>query len=587
MKQSTLQSGMLLTLAALACSPLADAQSRRVVDAAGSGLLTGVIRDAEGVPQMGALVEAILPDTGLVASAVTDARGRYHLNLRPGQYKIKATAALLMPAVRQHLVLARGGRTVVDMTLSTLLAPSGWIPASRRTVNEPSDDWMWTLRSSASRPMLRYADEKTYKVETDDDGQLSISSSQQESRRGATGGSVSLKASDGGFGRGGSHQVLVLTRVDDHGSGSVLRADLSGPRTPYPVSPSADVSVGFQRRTMLNGYARTVLSYSGHPELTSGVGQTGLQGAVLRSAERMELGDMIRVDVGSVLREVNLSGNAVAMEPFLRVQAHGPGGLILAYGMTRSRGTESIEDLDRVQAPLPVAVMRKGHLRMETGSHHAISAAKKIRGEGVIEVALYQDSLQNPLISGTGTLAVAEIPAEGFIADPTTGTYRVAGRDYSSSGVRVSFRQPVTHSMSFGAEVATGRALRAAFVQQQGSLNDVLAGLSPDRMYAGTAFADGKILRTGTTLRASYRWQPARTLTAVDAYRVGDDGAYLSCSVRQSLGRLPGLPQGLEAVVDLQNLLAEGYQPYLSTDGQTLYLAQTPRALQAGLSFTF
>jgi hypothetical protein len=576
---------MLITLAALACSPLADAQ-RRVVDAAGSGLLTGVIRDAEGIPQMGALVEAILPDTGLVASAVTDARGRYRLNLRPGQYNIKATSALLLPAVRQHLVLARGGRTVVDMTLSTLLAPSGWIPASRRSVNEPSDDWTWTLRSSTSRPMLRYADQKTYTVDTDDDGQLSISSSQQESRRDATGGSISLKSSDGGFGRGGSHQVLVLTRVDEHGTGSVLRADLSGPRTPYPVAPSADVSVGFQRRTMLNGYARTVLSYSGHPELTSGVGQTGLQGAVLRSAERMELGDMIRVDVGSVLREVNFSGNAVAMEPFLRVQAHGPGGLILAYGVTRSRGTESIEDLDRVQAALPVAVMRKGHLRMETGSHHALSVAKKIRGEGVIEVALYQDSLQNPLISGTGSLAVAEIPAEGFLADPTTGTYRVAGRDYSSGGVRVSFRQPVTHSMSFGAEMATGRALRAALVQQ-GSLNEVLAGLSPNRVYAGTAFADGKILRTGTTLRASYRWQPARTLTAVDAFRVSDDGAYFSCSVRQSLGRLPGLPQGLEAVVDLQNLLAEGYQPYLSTDGQTLYLAQTPRALQAGLTFTF
>jgi hypothetical protein len=118
-------------------------------------------------------------------------------------------------------------------------------------------------------------------------------------------------------------------------------------------------------------------------------------------------------------------------------------------------------------------------------------------------------------------------------------------------------------------------------------MGDTLASLSAERAYAGTAFADGKILRTGTTLRASYRWQPSRTLTTVDAFRVSDDGAYLSCTVRQSLGRLPGMPQGLEAVVDLQNLLAEGYQPYLSTDGKTLYLAQTPRALQAGLSFTF
>ena len=585
MKQLTLQPGMVLALAALACSPMADAQSRGVLGASSSGILTGVIRDAEGVPQMGALVEAMLPETGMIVSAVTDARGRYRLNLRPGNYNIKATAALLMPAVRQHLTLARGGRTVVDMTLSTLLAPSGWIPASRRTVNEPSDDWAWTLRSAASRPMLRYADQKTYGVDTGD-GSTSVSSSNQESRKGATGGSLTVKGGDGAFARGASHQVLVLTRVDEHGSGSVLRADLSGPRTPYPVNPSAEVSVGFQRRTVLNGYTRTVLSYTGHPELTAGNGRTGLQGAVLRSAERVELGDTIRVDAGSVMREVNLGGNAMAMEPFFRVQAHGPGGLIFAYGMTRSRGTASIEDLDRVQAALPVAVMRNGHLRLETGSHHALSVARKLRGDGVVEVALYQDSLQNPLISGTGTLAVADIPTEGFIADPTTGTYRVAGKDYSSNGVRVSYRQPVTHSMDVGVELVSGRALRASLMQQA-SMSDTLAGLSAARSYAGTAFADGKILRTGTTLRASYRWQPSRTLTTVDAFRVSDDGAYLSCTVRQSLGRLPGLPQGLEAVFDLQNLLAEGYQPYLSTDGQTLYLAQTPRALQGGLSFTF
>lgn len=580
MKQSTFESGVVVTLASLAVCMAAGAQSvRRGSDLlVATGTVTGVVRDAEGIPQMGALVEAIIPDTGLAGSAVTDSRGRYHLNLRPGSYRLKATAALLMPAVREHLQLVRGGRSIADMTLAAMLAPTGWLPASRRGSSEPGDDWMWTLRSSSSRPMLRYADV--------DGDPLSVSSSRQEARRGASGGSLEVKSGAGQFARGGSHQVLVLTRVDAHGSGTILRADLSGPRTPYPVAPSAEVSVGFQRKTILNGYSRMVMTYSGHPELTQGGRATGMQGATLRSAERMELGDAVRVDAGSVLREANFGGNAVAMEPFLRVQAHAAGGLVLAYGMTRSRGTESIEDLDRVQAALPLAVMRNGHLRLETGSHHALSAAAKVRGGGVVELALYRDRLRNPLISGIGTVAAADIPAEGFAADPTTGTYRVAARDYSSDGVRVSFRQPLTHSLSAGAEFTTGRALRAAKLAPA-SLSDVMASLSPDRIYAGTVFTDGKILRTGTTLRASYRWQPARALTPVDAFRVGDDGAFLSCTLRQSLRRIPGMPQGLEAVVDLQNLLAEGYQPYLSTDGSTLYLAQTPRALQGGISFTF
>jgi len=47
------------------------------------------------------------------------------------------------------------------------------------------------------------------------------------------------------------------------------------------------------------------------------------------------------------------------------------------------------------------------------------------------------------------------------------------------------------------------------------------------------------------------------------------------------------LPAGLEATVDVSNLLAEGYRPFLSSDGKTLYLAQTPRTIQAGLAFNF
>jgi len=594
-KQLTLQHGVVLTLAALAASACtgscAEAQlTQRSADVFGASTVSGIIRDAEGVPQMGALVEALLPDTSVTASAITDARGRYHLNLRPGRYRIQATAALFLPSVRDRLQVLRGGRTIVNLTMATLLAPSGWLPASRRTTSEPSDDWMWTLRSSAGRPILRFDSSGGLSSSQPDDeessGPLAVSSSRQESRRGASGGSVTVKSSQGGFARGGSHNVLVLTRVNEDGSGAVLRTDLSGPRSPYPVAPSTELSVGMQRRMPLNGFTRAVLTYSNHPELTSGRGMTGMQGATLRSGERIEVGDLLRIDAGSVMRESNLGGNALIVEPFLRVSAHGPASMVLAYSMTRSRGTGSLDDLDRVGAPTPIAVMRNGHMRLETGSHHALSASGEIPGGGVIEVELFRDAFSNPLIGGVGSLAAADIPAEGLVVDPTTTTYRVAGRDYDSVGVRASIRQPVTKSMHVGAEFATGQSLRVSHLQSA-SMTDVLNTLAPAQSYAATAYADGKVLHTGTSIRASYRFQPLRTLTAVDGYRVGDEGAYLSCSIRQSLGHTRLLPQGLEAVVDVQNLLAQGYQPFFSSDGTTMYLAQTPRSLQAGLSFTF
>jgi hypothetical protein len=88
-------------------------------------------------------------------------------------------------------------------------------------------------------------------------------------------------------------------------------------------------------------------------------------------------------------------------------------------------------------------------------------------------------------------------------------------------------------------------------------------------------------------MRAAYHWQPSRLVTAVNPYAAFSDQAYLSFYLRQAirLGKL--LPPGLDATVDITNLLAQGYRPFLSADGETLFLAQSPRTAQAGLAFTF
>jgi hypothetical protein len=43
----------------------------------------------------------------------------------------------------------------------------------------------------------------------------------------------------------------------------------------------------------------------------------------------------------------------------------------------------------------------------------------------------------------------------------------------------------------------------------------------------------------------------------------------------------------LEAQLDVRNLLAEGYQPFLTSDGSHLYFAQAQRCVRGGLAFTF
>jgi hypothetical protein len=97
----------------------------------------------------------------------------------------------------------------------------------------------------------------------------------------------------------------------------------------------------------------------------------------------------------------------------------------------------------------------------------------------------------------------------------------------------------------------------------------------------------GRVIHSGTKVRAAYRWQPERLVTAVNPYEAFSDQAYLSFYLRQPIRCGNLLPPGLEATIDVTNLLSQGYRPFLSKDGQTLFLAQSPRTMQAGVAFTF
>ena len=577
---------MVLSLALLAAPTCAVGAGPSIPGRTATGTISGIISDAQGVPQMGALVEAVLPDASLLATAVTDRRGHFRFaNLRPGTYRIQATAALFLPSVHQ-LAVQGGKHATLNMTLSTLLAPANWLPVRPRTTADPSDDWTWTLRASANRPLLRMVQPSG--VQVSDTGDLEISSSiSDRHQKTATGGVLTVSTHQGAFAQGGTHNLVLLERADTDGSGSIFRADLSDPRTPFPVGPSAEVTAGFERQLMLGSYVRTTVTYSSHPELQMQGGQGGVQGAVIRSAQRISLGDSVRIDGGSVLRDLNAGGNAARVEPFFRLSVKPSDSLVLAYSYSQSAGTESMEDLDHISPVLPEGVMLAGHLRLQSGYRQAISITGKIPGGGpTVDAAYYRESMHNPLVSGIGLLGPRDLASPGFIADPTTETFLLAARDFGSSGLRVIALQPVGKHFHVGGGVITGSALDPGTVGK-GSLRHIEKSLAPVQTYAALVSADGRILRTGTVLRASYRWQPQGTVSPVDQFQANDDGAYLGCQFRQSLHWTHIAPNGLQAVVELQNLLAQGYQPYISTDGEMLFLAQTPRAMQAGVAFTF
>ena len=123
---------------------------------AASGLVTGVVRNSAGVPQIGAQVELLRPDLSVVSSGFTDSEGHYALtSIFPGRYAIKAIDESFLPSLREN-VRVRAGHTVVNLTLNTLYEVMQWLPAQPRAADAQKDDWDWTLRSAVNRPLLRW-----------------------------------------------------------------------------------------------------------------------------------------------------------------------------------------------------------------------------------------------------------------------------------------------------------------------------------------------------------------------------------------------------------------------------------------------
>ena len=569
-------SALLLMAMALILLP-----SARAAD--GGAVVSGVVRDAQGVAQMGALVQVLTANSATVATAFTDVHGHYVIaNLNPGKYLVRASATLFVPVTKANLQLRQGATTVVNLTLAALFDTAQWLPAERRRVDDPDDDWKWTLRSSANRPILRIVEDGTL-IEVSTSASESTNSGEKTRARAA------VTSGDGEFGGGGTHDILAIHRQMDGGADMALRSDIATSKLPSAIGPSEQFDVGLEQRQGFDGAVRTVVSYKLHPELVAAGVTSGVQAFSVTSAQRMSLGELLQVEVGGSLQAINTSQMAVATHPFVRLSSHPMGVWTLHYRMASDRSLQGFEDVTTGQTEVPVALVRHGKLALEEGRHQEVGVDRKA-GRSTISFAYYHDALGRTAISGGGAIGpgvalAGQIPS-GTMIDPATGSFRALSAGYTTNGARVTVSAPLVDGLWVAAEYSSGEAIAS----ETGGLTefaDALGALRAENTESGTVALKGRIKATGTRIRTSYRWQPSKFVTAVDPYSSFSDQAFFSLQVRQPLRWGMRLPKGLDAMIDVTNLLAEGYRPFVSADGQTLYFAQAPRTVQGGLSFSF
>jgi hypothetical protein len=520
---------------------------------------------------MGAMVELLAADATVIARVYTNMRGGYAFDhVLPGIYQVKATGDSFLPTLREDLHLGYRSKLVVNLTLSTLFEAVQWLPAQPRAPDEPTDDWKWTLRSSANRPLLRYLEDGPLVVLAPDDH----GSAPQLAAR------VSVASSSRDFGEGGPHHAFALERSSATGGHLILRANLS----PQPAD-SSEYLAGYELALGPERQIRNVATVQQMSVVEGAGGSQGLYAFRLRSAEAVNLGPNASMEVGNEVQSVHGPDEVTSSMPFVNASWHSDGAVV-SYRLATSPELQNAGELADSSTLAPMFSEENGRVRIQHGLHQELRFEDNTASRRAM-VAFYQDSVSSPVIGGGGSVERQDLASGNMLFDPVSQVFRVTGPGYTSGGFRAVFAQKVTSSTWATLSFANGKALAFESPDSAVTLDEAVQGLTQRRTQAVTAALDGKLQRTGTGWRASYRWQPANTVTPVAVYDNFGQGAYLNLLIRQPIhcGRL--LPNGTEAFVDVRNLLAQGYRPFLTRDGSTLYFAQDARSIQGGLSFSF
>jgi hypothetical protein len=544
-----------------------------VCTAAAPGSISGYVKNSSGFPQMGAVVEIVSLQAPVGTTVFTDAHGYYKASgLSAGAYQVKATAASYLPSLRENVALRAGANRVVNLTLTTLLDVAQWLPPPR-TSSQQDDDWKWTLRTVTSRPILRLLDDDApAKSAQDKDRTLKAR--------------VSLVAGSENEGFGGVGDMATQFRIDQSifSSGTLTLGGNVG----YGSSDPAAVVRAAYSQEMADGSRPEMALTARRFAMPGAVQRDGaLEAAAFSVADGITLADFIDLNFGGEVQAIDFRGSVTAFRPSGAAVVHVSDKTVIQYRYATSEpNTRMAKGFDTAPADLsesgPRISSQGGHVRLEHAQHHELSLSRRA-GANNVQVAAYSDQVRNAALVGVG--AVTADSGE-FLSDVYSGTFTYNGGNLSTQGLRVVAQRQVRPDLTLTLDYGYGGVI--ALPGPGLSWQEVGALLQVQRRHAVALKLAGGVLHCKTHWIASYKWTSGTALTPVDMFNAspGEADPYLNVFIRQPLPAL-FLPGHMEALLDLRNLLAQGYLPVLGQEGQKLDLVQSSRSVRGGLAFSF
>jgi hypothetical protein len=473
--------------------------------------------------------------------------------------------------LREHIGLHAGGSAVVNVTLSTIFEA---IQISPGRGAGDDDDWKWVLRSVSNRPILRVVD---------DHSRVMLTEAGKSSRD--VKGTLSFLAGSPSNGFGSASDVTTGFSMER----SIFASDTIGLRGDVGYgssSPSAVLRASF-RHKMDDGseplFAVTMRSLPA-PDLTL----HSFQALAVTAADDFTLGDVLELKFGSELQTIQFVGRVNTFRPFGTADLHLSPNTMLEYRYATAEPDDRIDQgFDAGPAELNEAgprVSMTGYMpAVERAHHHELSLSRRA-GRTSLQLAAYTDRVMDPALTGVGEFSSVD---GNVLPDLYSGTFTYQGGNLHTRGMRVVLQRQLTTDIKGTLDYEYGGVLDLA--KPNLNLQDVAQSTVVRQRQSVAGKLTGVVPKSRTRWMASYRWISGQALTPVDMFNAsaGQSEPYLNLFFRQPIPGTGFFPGHIEAMVDLRNLLAEGYVPVLGHDGHTVYLVQSARAVRGGVAFTF
>lgn len=552
--------------------------------AARVGEISGYIRDGSGSPQMGAVVDIYTTATTVGYTVYTDAQGFYSAhNLPTGKYQVKVTAASFLPSLRENVKLNSGAHVLVNLTLNTLADALKLLPPSRTKQSE-RDDWHWTLNSATNRPVLRALEED----KTDKGGLVVVSrATPEEQNSDRLKGRVAFiaGAQADGFGSAGDMTTAFALEKSLFSSGTLM---LNGNIGANPGDPSGVVRASYAHNFGDSSRPTVTLTYRHFAIPGIAVENSPYSAMQISTSDKMTVAGVIDLQYGADLQTLEFAKRVTAIRPYGSMQIHLSPDLIVEYRYATSEPDgRAAKGFDSAPADLsesgPRMALSNGNPDVERAMHQELAISRRI-GKTSVQVAAYTDHVHNLVLTGAGDPTSY---SEDVLPDVYSGTFSYAlNGALSTTGLRLVIERKISEDLSATFDYSNGGAVTAESLT---TWQNLAQALGQSRQQSMATKVSGYVPTSGTRWIASYKWTSGNTLSTVDAFNAspGQADPYLSIFIRQPLPGSSLIPGKMDALLDLRNLLAQGYLPVAGQDGRNVYMVQSARSMRGGLAFTF